>query len=250
MMNVLKKLGTHLVGFAHKTIIFSKKHLIHITLILAVIAVGLSGYNTYLIKNAKVTGKLTPTVKFAKLTTAEIEKLIKDGAPVLGNMDAKVTVVEFGDFQCPYCGKYFKQILPEIREKYIKTGKVRFIYMSFAFLGQESQDSAQAAKCAQDQGKFWEYHDYIYNNQQGENRGAFSPENLKAFAIKLGLSSAQFNKCLDEKKYEKYITNEVQVGRKFGVKGTPATFINDFFIDGLQDVSYFRNRIEAELAGK
>ena len=122
--------------------------------------------------------------------------------------------------------------------------------MNFAFLGQESKDAAMGSKCAQDQGKFWEYHDYLYENQQGENRGAFSPENLKNFATELKLDSIEFNSCLDSRKYEKIVNDEQVLARSFGVKGTPSTFINDFYISGAQDASYFTNRIETALNGK
>ena len=214
-------------------------------------ALGLSGYNTYLLKTTKVVaGNLPPTADVAKLTDSEIAKMIKNGAPVLGNPDAQVTLVEFADFQCPFCGQLFKEVISELKQKYINTGQVKFVYMNFAFLGPESQFSAQASKCAQDQGKFWEYHDYLYNNQQGENQEAFSLENLKKFAVKLGLNSSQFNKCLDEKKYEKYVIEDTALGRKFGVKGTPGTFVNDFFINGSQALAVFTSRIDSALSGK
>lgn len=240
MIQKIKTLGK-------KTGIFLKEYFMPFALL---IALGIGGYNTYLIKSDNnATGpSVTQTAK--KLTEADVAKMIADGAAVLGTADAKVTVVEFGDFQCPYCGKYFKEVLPVIQEKFIDTNKVRFVYMNFAFLGEESKSAAQAAKCAQDQGMFWEYHDELYANQQGENMGAFSVENLKKFALKLKLNSDEFNQCLDSKKYEKTITEEVAFGRTFGVKGTPATFIDDFFISGAQGASYFANRIEAALEDK
>lgn len=252
MIKSFKDLGSRLDSFGNKAESFLKRHLTAIGLILSIIALGLSGYNTYLLQNTKIVagGAVQPTPKVDKLTNSEIDKMVKNGAPILGNPEAKVTVVEFADFQCPFCGKLFKEIVPELKQKYISTGKVKFVYMSFAFLGPESQFSAQASKCAQDQGKFWEYHDYLYNNQQGENQGAFSIENLKKFAVKLGLNSTLFNQCLDSKKYEKYITEETELGRKFGVRGTPATFVNDFFISGAQQVSVFTSQIDSALGGK
>ena len=234
----------------HKISKFLKEYQISFVLLIVLAALGLSGYNTYLIKINKSGINTTVAQTAKKLTEADVAQMIAMGAPVLGNADAKVTVVEFADFQCPFCGRYFKEVLPEIKEKFIDTGKVKFVFMNFAFLGQESKDAAQAAKCAQDQGMFWEYHDELYANQQGENIGAFSVENLKKFALKLELNSDEFNQCLDSKKYEKTITEEVALGRTFGVKGTPATFIDDFFISGAQGASYFANRIEAALADK
>lgn len=224
---------------------FSKQGIVW-CLVLSLLALGLSAYNTYILQS-KSLNNLPTTQKFDKLTKAEIEKLIKNGAPMIGNPNAKVTVVEFADFQCPFCEKYQQTIYPTLKEKYIDTGKIRFIYMNYAFLGEESILAAEAAKCAGEQGQFWQYHDYLYKNQQGENRGAFEAANLKRFASDLGLQTSSFNECLDGHKFKKAVADEVALGNRLGVKGTPATFINDFFISGLQGLSYFVNRIDAVL---
>ena len=234
----------------HKIAEFVKEYLTYFVLVISLVALGLGGYNTYLIKTNKGGIGLGVAQTAKKLTPADVQKMIANGAPVLGNPNARVTVVEFADFQCPFCGKYFKEVLPVLREKFIDTGKVRFVFMNFAFLGQESKDAAGAAKCAQDQGKFWEYHDYLYANQQGENMGAFSVGNLREFAAEIKLSPQEFNQCLDSKKHEKIINDEVATGRSFGVKGTPATFVDDFFISGTQDDSYFVDRIDLALKQK
>lgn len=106
---------------------------------------------------------------------------------ILGSSEAPVTVIEYSDFQCPFCGKFFKETEQTLMDSYIKEGKIRFVHRDFAFLGNESTVAAEAARCAGDQGKFWEYHDYLYNHQNGENRGNFSNINLKSFANNLGL---------------------------------------------------------------
>ena len=115
---------------------------------------------------------------------------------VLGSPAAKVMVVEYGDFQCPFCGKFFKTAGQQLKETYLKSGKAAFVWRDFAFLGEESIRAAEAARCAGEQGKFWEYHDYLFNyiwdnyyskNISGENVGAFSDRNLKSFAATLGL---------------------------------------------------------------
>ena len=231
---------------AQKTVEFFKEYY---ALLLIVAALGLSGYNTYLIKMGYAGGTPTaPTVK--KLTSEDLQKMVDSGAPVLGNPNAKVTVVEFADFQCPFCGRYAKEVFPTIKEQFIDTGKIRFVYMNFAFLGEESKNAAQAGRCAQDQEKFWEYHDYLYANQQGENKGTFSVENLKDFAAEVELNTTEFNQCLDSKKHEKTVDEERELGRSFGVKGTPGTFINDFFISGAQGASYFAERINLALNKK
>ena len=96
-----------------------------------------------------------------------------------GDANAPVTMIEFGDFQCPFCGRYATSAGLQVEEQYIKTGKVRFGFVNFAFLGSESTWAAEAAECAADQNKYWEYHDKLYNSQSGENQGAFNKDNLK-----------------------------------------------------------------------
>lgn len=99
-------------------------------------------------------------------------------ANVMGNKDAQVSIVEFADFQCPYCGRHHELVEPTILNEYVKTGKANFVYKHLAFLGQESVFAAVAAECAADQGKFWEYHDYLFEHQNGENQGAFNKDKL------------------------------------------------------------------------
>ncbi|KKQ07340.1 MAG: DSBA oxidoreductase [Parcubacteria group bacterium GW2011_GWB1_36_5] len=162
----------------------------------------------------------------------------------LGSPKAKVTLISYGDFQCPFCGaitglapedadtiKYLKRIdpnwsplLPGIMD-YIKNGDVQFVYRDFTFLGPESIKSAEAARCAGDQAKFWEYHDYLYAHQNGENRGNFSNSYLKSFAKNLSLNTADFNKCLDENKYAQAVADSTNKGKSAGVTGTPKGFI-------------------------
>lgn len=170
--------------------------------------------------------------------------------PVLGQSNAKVEVVEFADFQCPFCERWFKDVEASLIKDYVDTGKIKFAFRHFAFLGDESNWSAEASECANDQGKFWEYHDYLYNHQGAENSGAFSKDNLKSFALAMGLNAAEFNSCLDSGKYTKNVTDDTQAGQTAGVSGTPATFINGMQISGACPYSTFDGAIKAELAGK
>lgn len=147
-------------------------------------------------------------------------------AMILGDAKAPVTMVEYADFQCPFCERYFKQNESALIDQYVNTGKVRFVWKDYAFLGQESTWAAEAARCANDQGKFWAYHDYLYNHQGQENSGAFSKTNLKKFAVALGLNATEFNTCLDSDAYASAVQKETQAGSAIGVNGTPATFIN------------------------
>lgn len=167
--------------------------------------------------------------------------------PALGKDNAKVTVIEFADFQCPFCGKWFTESEGNLIKDYVNTGKVKFYYRHFAFLGQESNWAAEASECANDQGKFWEYHDYLFSNQKGENQGQFSKDNLKKFAATLGLNTTDFNNCVDTDKYAKKITDAVAYGQGVGVSGTPATFINGQMVSGAVSYSQFKTTVEAEL---
>ena len=151
-------------------------------------------------------------------------------AMMLGDAKAPVTVVEYADFQCPFCERYFQQNEATLISQYVNTGKARFVWKDYAFLGQESTWAAEAARCANDQGKFWAYHDYLYTHQGSENSGAFSKANLKKFAGVLGLNATQFNTCLDTDKYAAFIQQETQAGSAIGVQGTPATFINGLLV--------------------
>jgi protein-disulfide isomerase len=167
--------------------------------------------------------------------------------PPLGSPKAPVLVVEWGDYQCPFCGRLFAQVEPQLKKEYVETGKARFAFRDFAFLGQESVDAAMAARCANEQGKFWEYHDKLFSSQQGENEGAFSRDNLKKFARELKLDTAAFNSCLDSEKYLDAVTADTNAGRDAGVSGTPTTFINGRMVNGAQPYDSFKKIIEEEL---
>ncbi|OGI82037.1 hypothetical protein A3I95_01195 [Candidatus Nomurabacteria bacterium RIFCSPLOWO2_02_FULL_44_12] len=144
---------------------------------------------------------------------------------MMGNANAKVVLIEYADFQCPFCGRFFTDTEGVLREKYINTGKIKFVYRDFAFLGPESIGAAEAARCAGEQGKFWEYHDYLYTHQNGENRGAFADANLKSFAQILDLNTSAFSQCLDSGKYTKAVNDSTAAGKAARVNGTPKGFI-------------------------
>ena len=180
------------------------------------------------------------------LSNEDALKIQKDDF-VLGNPSAKVVLIEYGDFQCPFCGRFFQTVEKQITETYIKTGKAAFIWRDFAFLGEESFRAAEAARCAGEQGKFWDYHDHLFNNQKGENERAFSNQNLKRFAKELKLDEAKFNSCLDSGKYRNVVEDQSEEGRLLGVSGTPTTFVNGNAINGAQPFSVFEKIIEEEL---
>jgi len=190
-------------------------------------------------------------------TTAGVQPTTVPGTPVnvtvgnlpaLGNKDAKVKVIEFADFQCPFCSQWFKNVEPNLISDYVKTGKIAFYWRDYPFLGQESNFAASAARCANEQGKFWDFHDYLYNHQGQENSGTFSKDNLKKFAADMGLNTDQFNSCLDADKYSKDAQTDLSDGQKAGVNGTPTVFVNGIAIVGAQPYAAFKSAIDSALA--
>ncbi len=165
-----------------------------------------------------------------------------------GSEDAKVTVIEFADFQCPYCGEWQKTIYPKLKSEYIDTGKVKFVFWDLAFLGDESIKAAEAAVCAKDQNKFWEYHDLLFAGQYGENQGAFSDKILKEKASELQLDTNIFNKCFDTRLYKTLIEDSNSLAQKYGVNSTPTVFINGIPIEGVMPYENYKQIIESELA--
>jgi protein-disulfide isomerase len=129
----------------------------------------------------------------------------------------------------------------------VDTGKVRFGYFNFAILGNESQWAAEAAECASDQDAYWEYHDYLFSHQNGENQGAFSQENLKGFAADMGLDTATFNTCLDSGKYTQLIINQSNIAHQLGVSSTPTFALNGQGIVGALSFDDFKTKIDALL---
>lgn len=168
-----------------------------------------------------------------------------DDDAMKGDASAPVTIIEFSDFQCPFCGRFFEDALPQIEDKYVKTGKVKFVYRDFPLesIHPQARPAAEAAECAHEQGKFWEFHDKLFANQQG-----LSVDNFKKWAQELGLESTQFNDCVDSKKYADEVSKDLADGSAAGVSGTPAFFVNGHELSGAQPFSAFEAVIEAELA--
>jgi len=167
-----------------------------------------------------------------------------------GNPNATVEITEFFDFQCPYCSaaegknkqvqdylaaKYgsYQPAVELLLEKYGNgsNSKIKLSYHDFPFIGQESFQASLAARCAGEQGKYLEYHDYLMSHQQGENQGAFGDANLAALAQSLGLDTAQWGGCFSSGKYLQDINADIQLGRTLGVTGTPAFFVNRAPVD-------------------
>lgn len=189
-----------------------------------------------------------PSVPTAPAAPTKTDVKVLDTDPVKGDPKAKLTIVEFADYQCPFCERFFKDAGAQIIKDYVDTGKVKFVYKNLAFLGKESTDAANAALCAKEQNKFWEYHDYLFTHQGQENSGAFSQTNLKQFAAALGLDTTQFNSCLDAQKYNSQVTADQAEASKNGFNSTPSTAVGSTPIVGAQPYAQFKAAIDAELA--
>lgn len=168
--------------------------------------------------------------------------------PVKGDPNAKLTIVNFADYQCPYCAKFHTDVEAQIIKDYVDTGKAKFVFKNLAFLGKESTDAANAALCAKEQNKFWEYHDKLFSSQAGENQGGFAPDKLKGFAADLGLNTTQFNSCLDAAKYNAQVTADNAEAAKNGFQSTPSTAVGTTPMVGAMPYAQFKTTIEAELA--
>ncbi len=143
-----------------------------------------------------------------------------------GNPQAKVVVEEFADYQCPACQAYQLGMAPEIDASYVNSGQAYFIFKPFSFLGDESFQAAEAAYCASDQGKFWEYHQLLFKNQKGENVGSFTRENLLSLAEQAGLDVDTFRNCYDSQKYTRQVQADVQTAHNKGINSTPSFLVN------------------------
>jgi protein-disulfide isomerase len=176
-----------------------------------------------------------------------MDMLIAQTRHFKGDPNASVTMIEFSDFQCPFCGRFATGVGRQIHEAYVQTGKVRFGYQHFAILGAESEWAAEASECAAEQEAFWAYHDRLFDRQAGENRGAFNKDNLKQFAADLGLDTAAFNTCLDSGKYTSMVRAESAAVQSLGVRGTPTFVVNGRPLVGAQPFEVFQQVIEAAI---
>jgi hypothetical protein len=164
----------------------------------------------------------------------------------MGDPNAPVKVEEFSDFQCPYCRMFTEEKEADFVKKYIATGKVYFTYIPYSFLGQESVRASEAAYCALDQNKFWEYHDILFANQGAENAGVFNDSALKGFAQNLRLNMSDFNSCFTSGKYTQKVMDDVAYGQSKKVNATPYFIVND----NLVDMGQLDAAVDAALQGK
>ena len=181
-----------------------------------------------------------------------VSVLIENGSPYLGDPAAPITLVEFGDYQCFFCNKFFHTTEPDIISNYVETGKVKIIFKDFTIIGSDSVTAAHAAHCADDQGQFWDYHDILYNNWTGENNGWASSENLHRFAQNVGLDINEFSECMKSEIHKPLIAASIEDAKTLGLRGTPGFFVigvdNQIIkIPGAQPYSVFESIFDSEL---
>ena len=152
-------------------------------------------------------------------------KLIEGGSPIMGNHNAPITILEWGDYQCTFCYKFHQNTLDIINEDFIKTGKVNLVFKDFPLNGPDSLLAAEAAYCAEDQEKYWQYHDELYKNWGGEKTGWITRESLDEFAMTVNLDLDEFNKCLDEHKYQNKVNLIHEFGKEIGIDATPSFLV-------------------------
>ena len=178
---------------------------------------------------------------------------LENASPVLGSAEAQITIVEFGDYQCEMCYSWFHNTRGTIIDNYVDTGKVNIVFVDLAFLGSDSPIAAQATYCANDQGKYWEYHSILYYKQEGIDNGWASKSMLKEYANELKLDSDQFAICIDSAKYAKNVQDSYNDAVKMKVSSTPTFYLFDHEngmvekISGAQPLSVFVKTINSML---
>jgi len=189
-----------------------------------------------LVSKAKPKGRPTTAQNVATL-----------GSPILGDLKAPVTLIEFTDYECPFCKKFYKNTLPKLKKQYIDTGKLRLVVRDFPLpFHKNARAAANAAHCAGEQDKFWLMHDALYEGNK------MKAEDIKSHATKIGLKLAPFQSCLDSKRYKKLIDNDIKEAQMAGIRGTPAfilgkttdNLVSGEFISGTRDFNFYKSRID------
>ena len=195
------------------------------------------------LENGATGGTVAPLEKSdPSPTVVDMEALLDDDT-VKGDEDAPVTIVEWSDFECPFCERFYQQTLPSIEEEYIKTGKVKLVYRDFPLsFHANAQKAAEAAECAGEQGKYWEMHNLLFG--QGVQGGVAG---FKQYAKTLGLNGAKFDTCLDSGAMAAEVQKDMSDGAAAGIQGTPGFLINGKLVSGAQPFSVFKQVIDAEL---
>ena len=173
---------------------------------------------------------------------------LMQGTTILGNPDAKITIVEFGDYQCTFCYKFHDETMKKIDQAYIKAENVNFVYRDFPLNGPQSILASEASYCAQKQNKFWEYHNTLYDNWGGENTGWITKNVLIGFANDIKLDLDSFSQCLENSEFKQKVLDNEQFAREIGIDATPSFLIfNDselYRIIGAQPFEKFEQALQ------
>lgn len=170
-----------------------------------------------------------------------------DGDPYVGNADAPIVIVEFSDFQCSYCNRFAEETLPQIMAAY--PDQVKFVYRDYTIFGEDSVSAAEAAQCANDQGKFLDMHNRIFANHNAASPLALNQETLVSFADEIGLDKDTFTQCLSSDQYRQEVMDDFAAAQAYGFQGTPGFIINGVvYTFGAQPFDTFKQIIDAELA--
>ena len=167
----------------------------------------------------------TSTVQQVGPAKITINTFVDNGSPILGNPNAPVTLIEFGDYQCHFCNVFFHSTEGDILKNYVETGKVKMIFKDYNIIGPDSVNASHGAHCANDQDLFWEYHDILYSNWTGENNGWASSENLGKFAQDIGLDMDAWSECMLDGIHSQIILASNDDARSLELTGTPAFFV-------------------------
>jgi protein-disulfide isomerase len=216
-----------------------------VALCFGLVLAGIGLFTLY--RTSSMPGGLEPAVNL-QVTPAEAREHFRPDGRSVGNPNAPVKIEIYSDFQCPYCKRFWADTESQLFEEYVSTGKVYFTYRSLgAFIGQESQRAAEAAYCASDQEKFWEYHDLLFTNQGAENAGVFSDAHLTEFAQSLKLDMTAFNKCFQNGKYTEQVNQDAADAQAANINSTPTFLINGTMLQGAQPYEVFKQAIDNEL---
>jgi protein-disulfide isomerase len=218
------------------------------SVVIIVVFLGFQGISN----ETELTMQPTPTVQVSGPPKITMDTFLENGSPILGNPNAPITLIEFGDYQCHFCNVFFHSTEDDILKNYVETGKVRMIFKDYNIIGPDSITASHGAHCADDQGLFWEYHDILYSNWTGENNGWASSENLLKFAEEINLDIDEWSECMINTPHSQTILASNNDAKDLGITGTPAFFVigpdgKVTKLFGAQPYEVFQKTFEIEL---
>jgi len=258
-----EKIKNNLIESSSKTTKQSSKLTIHwpslgIGAIIAIACIffGVMMTNMVDIESTQILDEITIN-EIGSIKKPTFSSFTDNASPILGDENAPLTLIEFGDYQCTYCKKFFRETVESILINYVETGKVKMLFKDFIVVdgvvgGNDSMNAANAAHCANDQGMFWQFHSTLYNNWAGEGTGWISSEQLNKFANTLELDTNEFSNCVSELKWKKLVNASHDDAIALGVTATPTFFVIDenrnvLKITGAQHYDVFKEVFDSAL---